>query len=145
VFDAFVTGYTYYSNTPPGSAVVSHPVVRRTAGGRGTWADPITLAVGHSLATGRDVLDYPAGTRFYLPYLKRYFIVEDTCGDGPEPEKGPCHVNDNGDEPWLDIWLGGEGLGEARTVECAEAITGVRKVIQNPRADLPVVTGFICD
>src|SRR6478735_2193221 len=90
--DTYITAYTWYDNTPEGSPDISHPVLHRKAGGTGSYADPVTIAVGHSLATGRDVLDFPAGTRIYLPHVRRYFIVEDTCGDGPTPEAGPCHA-----------------------------------------------------
>ena len=57
-FPAFITGYTFYSNTPAKSAVVSHPVIHDVAGGVGTWADPTTMAVGHSMAGGRSRLDF---------------------------------------------------------------------------------------
>lgn len=51
----------------------------------------MTIAVGHSRKSGQDVLDIPAGTRIDHPDVRRYFIVEDTCGDGPKPEEGrPC-------------------------------------------------------
>ena len=146
VFTAFITGYSYYDNTPPGSAKISHPVIHQTAGGTGTWEDPITMAVGHTKkANYRSVLDYPEGTRFYLPYLKKYFIVEDTCGDGPRPQDGACHTNQHGPEPWLDIWINGKGLGDEKTRLCAESITGNREVIQIPPAHLPVEEGNVCD
>lgn len=142
---ARITGYTYYDNTPHGSAKIDHSVIHQVAGGVGTVTDPITVAVGHSMATGQQVLDFPAGTRFYLPYLKRYFIVEDSCGDGPTPEKGPCHLNAHGPEPWLDIWLNGQGLGAARAHACAGSVTGNHEVIRSPGPDLPVEAGLICD
>ena len=34
---AWVTGYTYWDNTPPGSATIARPVVHDEAGGIGTW------------------------------------------------------------------------------------------------------------
>ena len=110
-FNVYLTGYSFWDNTPPGSAVIARPMIRQRAGGTGTYSDPITVAVGHSLATGRQVLDFPAGTRFYFPGLRRYAIVEDVCGDGPSPEKGGCHVGHNG-MPWLDIYVGGSDAGE---------------------------------
>ncbi|NUS36998.1 MAG: hypothetical protein HOQ04_11190 [Pseudarthrobacter sp.] len=88
VTTACATAYTWFDNTPAGSATISHPVLHKSAGGAGTFEDPITIAVGHSLASGRDVLDFPAGTRLYLPDVRRYFIVEDTCGDGNDPRTG---------------------------------------------------------
>lgn len=145
-FIAFVTGYTYYTNTPPGSAKVSHPILHRTAGGVGTFQDPVTMAVGHSRASGRSVLDFEAGTKFYLPHVGKYFIVEDTCGDGPQPENGPCHTGYEAPaEAWLDIWVNGEGQGAERAAECARRITGNHEVIQNPSMGHPVTPGSICD
>lgn len=145
VYEAYITGYTYYSNTPPGSAAISHPVLHKVSDGQGTAVDPITMAVGYNKSTGHDVLDYQPGTRFYLPYLQKYFIVEDTCGDGPHPERGPCHLNTYGPQPWLDIWLNGRGLGAEITARCAMGVTGIRDVIQDPADHLPVAAGFICD
>jgi hypothetical protein len=75
----YVTGYTWFDNTPRGSARISNPVLHRSAGGTGTYADPVTLAVGHVIRRGRDVLDLRAGTRVYLPHLHRYGISD---GDG---------------------------------------------------------------
>src|SRR4051812_38674485 len=83
---AYLTGYTYYDNTPHQSVTVSNPVIHQTAGGTGTYTDPITLAVGHTITNGQDVLDWPPGTIFYVPNLRKYFIVEDTCGDGDRPQ-----------------------------------------------------------
>lgn len=140
-FTAFVTGFTYYDNTPPGTAAISHPVVHSRAGGVGTYDDPITLAVGHSFETGRDVLDYPPGTRFYMPYLQRYFIVEDTCGDGDHPEDGPCHVHPKDVTAWLDVWVDGRGGSERSATACAERITGNHTVIRDPRPDYATVPG----
>ena len=56
-FNIFLTGYSYWDNTPPGSAAIARPVVHRRAGGTGTYSDPITIAVGYRLEGGRSVLD----------------------------------------------------------------------------------------
>lgn len=142
---AFVTGYSWFDNTPVGSPAISHPVLHRTAGGKGTYADPITVAVGHSLATGRDVLDYPAGTRFYVPHLRRYVIVEDTCGDGPTPQRLPCHSltgAPRGTTTWVDVYIGGGPTSSSTAAEsCARKITGLRTLIVNPRSDYLTVSG----
>jgi hypothetical protein len=141
---AFITGYSYFDNTPPGSAVVSHPVRHTMAGGQGTYDDPITVAVGHVRQDGDDILDWPAGTRFYVPNLRRYLIVEDTCGDGERPQEGPCHTGYPDEATtWLDVWVGGAG-GTAQDAErCMTEITGVWDVIVDPDPDLPVDPGDI--
>lgn len=144
----FFTGYTWHDNTPPGDAISQPTVLHGQAGGTGTWDDPITVAVGHSLATGRDVLDYPAGTRLYVPYLRRYLIVEDTCGDGPEPEDAPCHRLDDPDNPapdgavaWLDVWLDGRDQDEATAHRCARRLTGLHSVVFNAAPGYLVADG----
>ncbi|WP_458782009.1 hypothetical protein [Arthrobacter sp. D3-16] len=140
----FVTAYSWYDNTPAGSRTISHPVLHRTAGGTGTYEDPVTIAVGHSRETGEHVLDIPAGTRIYLPDVRRYFIVEDTCGDGPTPEDGPCHSGAeayDGASLWLDMWIGGEGESSSFVHRCAADSTGVQPAVLNPGPDYAVASG----
>jgi hypothetical protein len=141
----YTTAYTWHDNTPVGSAAISHPVLHQSAGGTGTYADPITIAVGHSLATGEDVLDFPAGTRIYLPDVRRYFIVEDTCGDGNDPQGGPCHqgVNAGGTNStiWIDMWIGGESMSADGADECASKVTDVKTAVFNPASNYAVAPG----
>lgn len=141
-FPVYLTGYTFWDNTPPGSSAIARPVLRQRAGGTGTWNDPITIAVGHRIENGRQTLDYPEGTRFYLPRLRKYAIVEDVCGDGPRPQNGPCHSGHRGN-PWLDIWIGGRGQSPAQADQCARRITAIQEAIIHPPRDLPVVAGEI--
>lgn len=143
-FSVYLTGYSFWDNTPPGSAAIARPVIRQRAGGSGTYSDPITIAVGHSFATGRQVLDFPAGTRFYFPALRRYAIVEDVCGDGPTPQYGPCHVGYNG-MPWLDIYVDGSDAGQHAANACMNRITGIHEVIVAPSRGLPVVAGALAE
>jgi hypothetical protein len=142
---AYTTAYTWHDNTPAGSVAISHPVLHKTAGGTGTFDDPITIAVGHSLATGQDVLDFPAGTKIYLPDVRRYFIVEDTCGDGNDPQGGPCHqgVNANGTNStiWIDMWIGGQSMSASGADECASRVTNVNTAVFNPASNYVVAPG----
>lgn len=142
---AYTTAYTWHDNTPAGSVAISHPVLHQTAGGTGTYADPITIAVGHSLATGQDVLDVPAGTRIYLPDVRRYFIVEDTCGDGNDPENGPCHqgtnVHGTNSSIWIDMWIGGQSMSSAEADNCASKVTDVHTAVFNPASNYVVASG----
>ncbi|GAC1510445.1 MAG: hypothetical protein NVS1B16_00680 [Pseudarthrobacter sp.] len=145
VSTAYTTAYTWHDNTPAGSAVISYPVLHQTAGGTGTYEDPITIAVGHSLATGADVLDFPAGTKIYLPDVRRYFIVEDTCGDGNDPQAGPCHqgVNANGTNStiWIDMWIGGQSMSAGDASTCASTVTNVNTAVFNPASNYVVAPG----
>lgn len=144
VIQAYTTAYSWFDNTPAGSSSISNPVLHQTAGGTGTYADPITVAVGHSITGGRDVLDWPAGTRFYIPNLRRYFIVEDTCGDGGTPQNGPCHTGYPASaSTWLDLWAGGQGGTSSGADKCMNAVTRVTTVVVDPASTYPVVAGDV--
>lgn len=131
---AYLTGYSYYDNDPPGSADICCPTVHSSAAGTGTYADPITLAVGWS---GTATYDWPIGTRFYIPVLKRYFVVEDSCA--------ACHsgARPAGSSTWVDAWVGGGDVTNAAADACMNKITGVHTIIRNPPSGYVVVAGPI--
>jgi len=106
----WLTGYSWQDNTPPGSSVVGEPVLHQQAGGTGTFADPITVAVpGHQGA-----MAWQPGTRFYLPTVRRYVIVEDSGASRP-PAGADTH---------LDMWIGGQDGTLAATNACEDTLTG---------------------
>jgi hypothetical protein len=141
---AYITGYSYFDNTPPASARISNPVVHTMAGGDGTYEDPVTVAVGHVIEGDQDTLDWPAGGRFYVANLRKYLVVEDTCGDGDSPQDGPCHAGRPDDaDTWLDVWIGGEGGTEQGSKNCMNSISGVWDVVVDPQPDLVVNRGAI--
>lgn len=141
---AYLTGYSYWDNTPPGSAAISKPVIHNRAGGTGTYANPITIAVGHTIIGRRQTLDYAPGTRFYIERLRKYAIVEDVCGDGNTPQAGPCHTGYQG-HPWLDLYIGGARADSSVTNACARNITALQTIIINPGRDYPVHAGEVTD
>lgn len=143
-FQAYVTGYSFWDNTPPGTVEISHPVRHRHAGGMGTFSNPLTLAVGHQTIDGEDVLDISPGTLFYLPFLRKYAIVEDTCGDGPSPQDGPCHIGYKG-HLWLDIYVDGATSPKAESESCMEKITAIQPVVMDPEPNYSVVVGPITE
>ena len=118
---AYITGYSYFDNNPPGSAAISNPVIHQRAGGTGTFADPITVAI--------NVPQFPWGTKFYIPNLRAYFIAEDTIGDSP------------GTPPHLDVWVGGQSSSESSADSCMSRLTGNYLVIRNPASNYAVVSG----
>lgn len=138
----YLTGYSYWDNTPPGSAQIARPVIHRSAGGTGTYTDPVTLAVGHVKTGSRSAMDFQTGTRFYIERLRKYAIVEDLCGDGNRPQDGPCHSGYNG-RPWIDIYVGGRNSDKSYTNNCTYRITGLQNVILNPAPGHPVNSGEI--
>ena len=139
---AYTTGYSYWDNTPPGSADISNGVIHTKAGGVGTFDDPITVAVGHVISGDSDTLDYAAGTKFYVPNLRRYFIVEDSCGGGDTPQNGPCHTGYEG-HPWIDLYVDGANASKETSDACMNAITELHLVIVNPAPNYAVVPGPI--
>jgi len=126
----WLTGYSWQDNTPPGSSIVSAPVVHREAGGQGTFTDPITVAVPGHIGS----MAFPAGTKFYLPSVKRYVIVEDT-GASAAPAGTDGH---------LDMWIGGQGGTREATDACMDSFTSKdAPAILNPPPGLPVLPGPI--
>jgi hypothetical protein len=130
VLRIWLTGYSFQDNTPPGSAIVSHPILHSKAGGTGTYGDPITVA---SPGSEHDMAFTP-GTRFYLPGVRRYVIVEDS-GASPAP---------SGDDGHLDMWVDGQGGSKSASDACMNKITSKAAVaIENPPPNLPVLPGPI--
>lgn len=142
--NVFLSGYSYWDNTPPASAAIARPVVHTQAAGTGTYDDPITLAVGHAIHFNRSFMDYPTGTRFYFPRLRKYAIVEDVCGDGRTPQNGPCHIGYKGYD-WLDIYVDGSQAGTLTADECMANITGIQPTIVNPKRRYRVHAGPITE
>lgn len=145
--DAYLTGYSWYDNTPPGSSAIAYPksdgnpTVHEKAGGTGTYKDPITLAVGWHRSNGPV---WPAGRRFYLPFLHKYVMVEDACGDNAQ--NGPCYQldqADNGASTWLDVWVGGQGKAQSVSDSCMSRITKLHTVVYRPAQSYPVNPGDI--
>jgi hypothetical protein len=122
---AELTGYSWQDNTPPGSATICCEVLHSKAGGTGTFADPITTAVPGSGGSG---MEFPAGTRFYIPTLKRYVIVEDS---------GATKMG----LPHLDIWVGGQGHSKSDSDACMNDFTGKASIVKNPSPGRPVTVG----
>ena len=122
----YTTAYDYQDNTPSNSSAISNPVIHSQAGGTGTYADPITVAVDH-LSGGQ--LQFPKGTRFYVPNIRAYLIAEDTTG---ETAPGTIH---------LDMWAGGQTSSQSSAYDCMSHVTGHYLVIENPASNYTVVPG----
>jgi 3D (Asp-Asp-Asp) domain-containing protein len=116
-----LTGYSWFDNTPAGSSEVANPVLHKEAGGQGTYADPITVAVADG--------SFKPGTRFYIPKVKRYVIVEDS---------GASDGNNH-----LDMWIGGKGGSKNAVSKCMDRITGKTGAEMNPPKGRAVMSGPI--
>ena len=125
----WLTGYSWQDNTPPGSSKIGEPVLHQVAGGIGTFADPITVATsGHE---GRQ--PFPPGTKFYLPTVMRYVIVEDSGAS-----KAPL-----GTDTHLDMWSAGQDGTKDQVDDCMAQFTGKVPARINPPDGLPVMPGPI--
>lgn len=121
-----VTFYAARDNDPPGTTTIAFPNARHpSAGGVGTFQDPMTLA------TAPDVL--AVGTVIYYPPLRKYFVMEDLCATCVErwESTGTPHV---------DLWVG--AATDPGVVSCEEALTPADpvEVEVDPPADRPVDT-----
>src|SRR5262245_22616121 len=109
----FLTFYGWYDNTPPGGDI-AYPQLHSTAGGTGTFSDPITFATATA--------ELSAGTKVYVPRVQKYFIMEDSCQEcgedwsshGPNGGPGLYHI---------DLWLGGKGGSAFDAIDCEDALT----------------------
>jgi F5/8 type C domain/Ricin-type beta-trefoil lectin domain len=109
----FLTFYGWYDNTPPG-ADISYPQIHSTAGGKGTYADPITFATSTA--------ELKAGTKVWVPRVRKYFIMEDSCQECGEDWSG--HGPNGGPKlRHIDLWLGGKGGNAFDAINCEDALT----------------------
>jgi hypothetical protein len=126
-----ITLYGYPDNDPPNSDAIAFPrsdgytTLHDHAAGTGDWKDPITFAAGDRL-----LARHPVGTRIYVPYLEKYFILEDSCAS--------CSS-----ATWVDLWIGGKGYPKRTVIEQEEYLTRLRSdggaaVTLDPARDLPV-------
>jgi hypothetical protein len=121
-----VTLYGYPDNSPPGRAIDCGQI-HNEAGGTGTFDDPVTFATGHDQDGAM-----PCGTIIYVPYMKKYFIREDSCAS--------C----NG--PWADLWAGGDQNSGQDILDCEDSLTRDNvDVIVNPGSGEDVDTTPIFD
>ncbi len=105
-------------NEPRGSRDIAYPnVLHGQAGGSGTFGDPITFATRQNAMR--------PGTRIYVPDFKRYFILEDVCGD--------CGSGD------LKLWAG--ATTDSGVSSCEQSLQRTAPYQVNPPDGLPIVTG----
>jgi hypothetical protein len=106
--------------------------LHKEAGGSGTYEDPMTLAGAPS--------EWPVGTRFYVPYLQKYFVMEDYCET--------CVKEwDNGKAYHIHLWLGGDSSSDTQQLTaCETSLTRVSTEVEiNPPAGKEVSTTPLFD
>ena len=131
-----ITYYAWGDNDPPNSSQIAYPHNRYPAslhdqaGGIGTYDDPITFAT--------DPNEFAIGTKLYIPYIKKYVIMEDWCAG--------CVDNWNNEEYHIDIWLNSNDSFTNELNACAHALTRRNTVIEvDPPAGKPVNTSLLFD
>jgi hypothetical protein len=133
IVTAYITGYSADEGSTTDIAFPNshdshkpHGIHKHT-GGNGTCENPISAAV-----PPKNLKQFPPGTVFYIQAFKKYFIVEDQCGE----VGGSCDQED--DRYHFDLWTASNA--------CSEAITKNYRVIVNPRGDHMVAIGpLACD
>ena len=119
-----VTFYAAADNDPPGSADIAYPNSRHTtAGGTGTYADPLSLAT--------DPREIRPGVLVYYPPVQKYFVMEDDCAE--------C-IDDwsTNRTPHVDLWTSATADRAVQNCEAALTPDDPDTIIVNPPANLPV-------
>jgi 3D (Asp-Asp-Asp) domain-containing protein len=120
-----VTLYGWADNDPPGAGI-AYPVIHQQAGGIGTYSDPITFAT--------DPREIPVGTEIYIPYLEKYFVMEDYCAQSViDWQNGMWHV---------DLWTQSDASTNTTLLYGTEDYytKSAATVIIDPASNLPVDT-----
>jgi hypothetical protein len=120
-----VTLFGYADNDPPGTAI-AHPVIHRGAAGKGTYDDPITFAANPQ--------QFAPGTKIYVPYLKKYFLMEDDCATSIKTASYPT--------PLIDLWAGGTSRSDYAQLMATESAhtRELAQIIVDPAPAHPVDT-----
>jgi 3D (Asp-Asp-Asp) domain-containing protein len=126
-----VTQYGWDDNSPPGNAI-AYPTLHQTAGGTGTWADPITFA------TDKD--EYPPGTILYVPFIEKYVIMEDDCVQCDSDWQSSMMRH-------IDVWMNSNGTENPNSLfSCEDNWTKTSTaVITSPPDNLIVTTAPLFD
>jgi hypothetical protein len=129
---AWASTYDYWNNSPPGYGIeyakqygfhTVHKWACCSTGG--TYNNPITFA-----AQNKGVFNLKPGTRIYIPYFKRYFILEDACAS--------CFTN----KPQVDLWVGQVSKAQEHNNSSHNIVNLWRQLTirVNPPRGLPVST-----
>lgn len=123
------TFYGYPDNDPPGPDILYDCGRGNTAGGVGTYDDPLTFASGSGEFEECEII--------YVPYLQKYLRHEDYC-EG-------CDKNWDDGKYHIDIWTGSASVdGKQEQIECENTLTPPpNSIIKDPAEDYPVDGEFV--
>src|SRR3989344_664545 len=120
--EVYVTYYGWHDNDPPGNKIAYpkkyyNEAIHDTTGGTGTYTDPITFASDKDL--------FEVGTILYVPYIKKYIVMEDQCST--------CEENWDNVKKHIDIWMSSDDDNEDELYDCQEYWTRSKTKIEiNP-------------
>lgn len=133
----YVTFYGWADNSPPGGAIAypksdGFPTLHDTAGGTGTFADPITFAT--------DKAEFPPGTILYVPFIEKYVIMEDDCAECDTDYSGSHKLH-------IDLWMNSNASEDKNAlIQCEDAWTRTTANVEaNPPDDRAVTTAPLFD
>ncbi|KAE8352703.1 hypothetical protein BDV28DRAFT_157661 [Aspergillus coremiiformis] len=126
VQDVAHTFYGFPDNDPPGSGIAYNCGRGLTAGGVGTFNDPLTFAS----APG----EFEVCETIYDPFLRKYLRMEDFCNS--------CN-RDWANKIWhIDVWTGSNSVnGGNEQLDCEIKLTPTpqhKPIIRRPGPNLPV-------
>jgi 3D (Asp-Asp-Asp) domain-containing protein len=132
IVSVYATFYGWADNSPPGAAIAypksgGYSTVHETAGGAGTYADPITFAT--------DKAELPVGTILYVPFIEKYAIMEDDCVE--------CDSDWTSAHKWhIDLWMNSNGTESSSALtSCEDRWTRTSTTVEiGPPADRVVTT-----
>ena len=99
--------------------------------GTGTYQDPVTFATGiNDINSGA----FPVGGIIYIPFLQKYFMLEDQCAG--------CDKEKQGQQYHIDLYMGpSDHASDSKALyDCEGKYTGVAGIIMKPPPNLSVDT-----
>ncbi|KAK0653639.1 Uncharacterized protein DIS24_g5874 [Lasiodiplodia hormozganensis] len=123
------TFYGYPDNDPPGPAIAYDCGRGFSAGGTGTYNDPLTFASAEGEFEPCEVI--------YDPYTRKYLRYEDYCQACTDDWA-------NGNIRHLDVWTGSTTVNGGDTqIQCENDLTPAENsqtIVRKPASNLPVDT-----
>ncbi len=132
---SYITYYGYIDNDPPGTDIAypkkdGYNTIHDQASGVGSYQDPISFATDPSFIS--------AGTIVYVPYIKKYAVMEDFCET--------CSKNIKNGKKHIDIWVGGSKNSGQNLTQCEEKYTVDSEIlIFNPKNNHEVSQRPLCN
>lgn len=124
------TFYGYPDNSPAGPAIAYDCGRGYTAGGTGTYSDPLTFASASSEFSQCEII--------YDPYTRKYLRHEDDCAQ--------CETDWANGIRHIDVWTGSSTVnGGQDQINCEDDLTPADRsqtIVRRPDSNYPVDSEF---